>query len=775
MYNSQEPNLGAVHVQDYEHAENLKPEHNNYSASSSEEEANSDDVSTNDIDTEWTNAPSIMDLKEDIGLCRSNRDYHSTRIQQWRDMYHCRGMFSGFNGDEDHDTKRSTVQPKLIATQAEWRIATLAEPFLSTDDIFEVNASNQQSIKSAEQQTTILNYQWRTQLDRTNLINRLTRILCIDGTAVLHVGWDTQEVTEQVEEPLFEIHQPDIFKTQELQQELENALQIKQKFPDLYEAEIDEATKLMVYIYETTQQLVEPKQVGVQPHEKTRIVRNTPLVEVSGAENFYVDPSCEGDIRKAQFVARSFATCRGWLEASSVDYQNLDEVAWDSGDIRSDVDFKDNTDPTYESADTTRHKCVAVEYWGNWDIHGDGTLVPIVATWIGDTLIRLEENPYPDKKPPFVFISYTPQPYSIYGTPDAELTISNQRIIGAILRGSVDLMAKAAAGQRGISKDALDNLNFDRFQRGEDYMINPGVDMNRAVHVHDFPTINPSALQLMEQQEQDAQSLSGVRPFQGGLTDPSSSSIMSSGLGSVDASAIREADIMKRIADGLITVGKKIVSMNEMFLTAKDVVKITKDKFVPININNLSGEFDLRVSVQTQAQNSAKAKGLLFVLQTCGPNLDPAMRQMVLSEIATLTGLPALAQSIKDYQAQPDPMQQAEMQAKLELQKAQAQKYSASASKAIADSDHKNAQTQQVSSNVAYKAKQIDSVMKALLNSKDQSPDIKNAVTLMQAFSNELQQDQQQQGQSQQPQNQSLPNEMMQDQQQSQQMPPQGM
>lgn len=698
--------------------------------------------------TDWPNEPGIFDLSYDVTSTLNNRNYHAERIRRWRDMYHCRGEYSGYTGDRDHDTKRSTVQPKLVATQAEWRIAMLSEPFLSTDDVFEVNPQNTSSIKAAIQQSTILNYQWRTQLDKVALINKLVRILCIDGTAVLRVGWDTQEITEEVVEPLYQLNNPNPFNMQALQAQLQTGLQMKQQAPDLYDATMDDQTKIMVMVYESSRELVEPVQVGTQTVEKSRMVRNAPMVEVCVPENFYVDPSCEGDMDKAQFVARTFATCRGWLEASSVNYQNLDEVAWEAGETRASAEYEDVTDPTYEASDSTRHKCIATEYWGKWDIYGNGTLVPIVATWIGQTLIRLEENPYPDGKPPFVFISYTPQPYSVYGTPDAELTIANQRIIGSTMRGIIDVMAKSSAGQRGISKGALDEINFQRFQDGHDYMFNPGVNMQSAIYTHDFPPMNPTSLNLIQQQMAEAEALSGVRPFQGTVDSPNVSSVMQSSLGSIDASAIREADILKRISNGLVQIGKKIVAMNELFLTPKDVVRITKDKFVPIDTDNLSGEFDLSVSIQTQAQNSAKSKGLLFILQTCGPQMDPEMHKLILGEAARLLGLNALAQSIEQYEPQPDPSAIQKQQMDAAMVQANIAKLGASAQKAQADAAHKQAQTTELVNNTRSLNQGYDTIIKALVGNRkkdDLPPDVANAVTLVQAMQRQTQQQQAQQ------------------------------
>ena len=47
---------------------------------------------------------------------------------------------------------------------------------------------------------------------------------------------------------------------------------------------------------------------------------------------------------------------------------------------------------------------MAYEYWGYWDINNDGIVKPFVATWVGDVMIRLEENPYPDKQLPYVLV-----------------------------------------------------------------------------------------------------------------------------------------------------------------------------------------------------------------------------------------------------------------------------------------------------------------------------------------------------------------------------------
>ncbi len=94
-----------------------------------------------------------------------------------------------------------------------------------------------------------------------------------------------------------------------------------------------------------------------------------------------------------------------------------------------------NSTGTNESSfnfkDKPRTKKLAYEYWGYWDIDDSGIVKPFVATWVGNTLIRMEENPYPDQAFPFVKVAYLPIPKSIYGEPDGELLEDNQKIVGA--------------------------------------------------------------------------------------------------------------------------------------------------------------------------------------------------------------------------------------------------------------------------------------------------------------------------------------------------------
>ena len=84
--------------------------------------------------TDWENPPKVLDLKQDYQEAKSNHDSQITKINTWLDNLNVTGgaVVKSANG-------RSQIVPKLIRKQAEWRYSALTEPFLSTDDIFNVD------------------------------------------------------------------------------------------------------------------------------------------------------------------------------------------------------------------------------------------------------------------------------------------------------------------------------------------------------------------------------------------------------------------------------------------------------------------------------------------------------------------------------------------------------------------------------------------------------------------------------------------------------------
>ena len=360
---------------------------------------------------------------------------------------------------------------------------------------------------------------------------------------------------------------------------------------------------------------------------------------------------------KSTFAVFSFDSSLAQLKKDGK-YTNLDKINVNNNGPLSEPDHVSG-DPmqSFQFADKSRKKIVVYEYWGFWDIDNSGILTPIVATWVGDILIRMEENPFPDKKLPFVVFQYLPVRRSMYGEPDGVLISDNQKISGALSRGMIDIMAKTASGQTGMRKDMLDATNKRRFEQGDDYEFNGGIDPRQGVYMHTFSEIPQSAQILLQQQNMEAESITGVKSFSQGVSGNSLGAVAAGVRGALDAASKRELGILRRISAGIVEIARKFISMNSVWLEPEEVVRITNEEFVKVRRDDLAGNFDLKVDVSTAEEDEKKAQELAFMLQTMGNNMDPELTKMILSDIARLRKMPDMAKKIETYQPQPDPMQ----------------------------------------------------------------------------------------------------------------------
>lgn len=625
--------------------------------------------------TNWKNPPQLKDLKQDLQDAKPIHDAHQSRVKGWLDNMHVVGK-----AKPDTGANRSAVQPKLIRKQAEWRYPALTDPFLSTDDVFNVRPVTWEDRDAAKQNEVLLNHQFNVHLNKVSFIDEYVRTCVDEGTVIVRTGWEFKEEEYEDEVPIVEyVINP------EVQAQHEQLAQMQTESPSQYLFDVDEYWQTAHVMTLENGVPIEPVIVGYETKTLTRTVYNRPTAEVCESNNVIIDPSCRGDMRKARFVIYSFESSLAELRAEGR-YKNLDRINVEGSSPLGEPDHESQIGISgFNFSDEPRKRIVVYEYWGFWDIDGTGEVKPFVAAWVGDTLIRLEESPYPDKQLPFVVVPYLPIRKSVYGEPDGELLEDNQKIIGAVTRGMIDIMGRSANGQTGIRRDMLDVTNRRRFDRGQDYEFNQNVDPRQGIFMHTYPEIPASAQFMLQLQNMEAESLTGVKSFSMGVSGQSLGDVAAGVRGALDAASKRELAILRRLSNGIIEIGRKFISMNALFLSDREVIRITNEDFVEIRRDDLPGNFDLRLSISTAEEDNNKAQELAFMLQTMGNNMDPEMSKMILSDITRLRKMPDLAKKIESYQPQPDPLAQKRMELEIALLEAQVQKEQALAQKAISD------------------------------------------------------------------------------------------
>lgn len=639
--------------------------------------------------TSWKNEPTIEVLKRDFEASKQTHIVQANKVIRWNDIRNVTGKSKPVK-----IKGRSSIQPKLVRRQAEWRYPALSEPFLNSEKIFQVNPRTFEDLDAAKQNEILLNYQFDIKLNKVKFIDDYVRTVVDEGSCIVQVGWERITTKEKQVVPVYSYYPAE---DEEALAILNQALELKQKNPREYNENIDEAIKASIdYSQQNGGEPVLAHQVGEQEVLVDKVIENRPTVEILNTLNVYIDPTCNGDLDKALFIIKSFETNQAECKKAGI-YKNLDKVNWAGNNPNSDGDHYTSADENFNE-DLIRKKVVAYEYWGFYDINGTGSLTPIVATWIGSVMIRMEENPFPDGKLPFVIVQYLPVRNSVYGEPDCELLEENQQIMGAITRGLVDILGRSANAQQGFAKGMLDPLNKRRFENGEDYEFNPNLSPQTGYIEHTFNELPQSVLAYVQMLNADAEALTGVKSFSGGMSGDAYGQVAAGIQGAIDAATKRETAILRRLAYGVSEIGNKIIAMNAVFLSEEEVIRVTNKQFITIKREDIKGNFDLKVDINTAEVDQAKAQDLGFMLQTLGPNMDPRITMKILAEIADLKRMPNLAEELRNYQPQPDPIEEAKRQLEVEEEKAKVNFINQRANKLIADTNKINVETNQIAS-----------------------------------------------------------------------------
>lgn len=595
----------------------------------------------------WQNEPTYQDLKNDYDNSSSFHEELKRKLLQYEE-------------DRDGGKKiqarpgKSTARPKLIRKNAEWKYPKLEDPFLNTQDMFEIRPRTWEDTKAAQENELILNYQWSTKIDKLRVVNDIVRFMVDEGTVIVKTGWEVKEeiVKEKVKKPIYASP--------------EESITLMEKAVSSGQMSSEEFKERMM-----SGRLME---IGTQEVEieVPKIVKNQPKYEVRSPASVIIDPTCEGYIEDANFAIDVYDISIAELKAEeyikdpetgevSGVYKNLHLLKDDEGKAVFD-EHKSDAYNEFRFTDKARKKLTAHEYWGYWDIDGDDILVPIVATWVGDTLIRLEENPLPHKRLPFSVAQYMPKKKQIIGEPDAELLRENQESIGKLTRAAHDITAEQAVGQEFIDEMFLPNMAArQQYEKGNTVYYRAGMNPKNSMHKKDISPVPPTVFNMIDWQTKDADTLSGTVSF-------GSSGISGAALGdsvgqvrtALDAVSQRELSILRRLSALFVDMARLTISMNQAYLSEEEVIRVTNEEFVTINREELASsvDFDLKIDVSTPEKDQDTANKLNTLLQTNAANMDPAEARIYRAKIAKLWKQPDLAKSIENYDPQPDPIQE---------------------------------------------------------------------------------------------------------------------
>ena len=565
---------------------------------------------------------------------------------------------------------KSRIVPKIAKRQQAWNIPSLKEPFVSTPDLVRFSPITAEDVQAARQNEILLNAQFCRQFDRYNFITKALKVLETDATVFIQVGWDYEE--------------------QEVEQDVEIIV-------------IDENGN---------------KHITNEVQKVTVPIVNKPTARVCRSEDVFPDPTCEDDLDKAQFVVYRYETDLSTLHKDGR-YKNLDKIL-------KNMTSEEDLDPSYINPDNTwftfedspRKKLLVHEYWGNYDLNGDGIAEPMVCVWVDNIIIRLEDNPYPDKKIPFLSCPADSVPFKLFGENDIDNIEDQQKVITAVTRGIINNMAASNNGQTGTRKGALDPVQKRRMLDGKNFEFNGSPD---DIWQGSYNQIPSSAFNMLQMMNGEVDNLTGVRSFGVGTSGGSLGASATAARGALDATAVRRLDKVRNISENLIKpLIRKWMDYNNEFLSDEEIIRTTNNEHIAIRKSELQGRLDLDIEISTPEDDTAKRNELGFLLQTIGPNLPFDVTKIILAEIARLNRMPKLEKDIRNYTPQPNQQEE-------ELKALQAQKLQMDIAKTKAEIQEIFTQSiENKTSNIANKEAQAElfRAQANLLNSKKDTEDL---------------------------------------------------
>ena len=611
----------------------------------------------------------FKDLKQNFEDAKTAKSQVDKDINRWLDIYD--GKLYG-----NEQSARSKVVVRDVYKTVESLKPNLTEPFIGSGKIVDgvpyTAAGEEASIASEK----MLNYQFITQTDRRYLMNMIASLLTKEGTTWVRSGWT--------------------YSDREYKIPMTVPVDALRMIPDEYEV-IKDLGNGSVEIEVTQIEIIENKST-------TRVCRN---------EHVFPDPTAECDDDMG-YLFYQFESNIGQLESEGT-YKNLDKL---KSKIDSDNYASDDTPlgSTRESTnrdfgirkdlgpqDAMRKKIKLIEYWGDYDLKGDGVLVPIVCVWDknSETIIRLEENPMADKQIPFERTAYIENPFSLWGSALAEAMEDGQKIHTAFMRGFIDNAALANNGQKFIMKGGIDQVNFRRMVNGEKHIyMNQRPD--EVMQDGGYNQMPQSVFNVYEMVEQLNEGLTGISRQNQGL-DAGSSSQTATGVATLTSMAQRRMlDTVRNISNMLRKIFRHQLANSIKFLDDDEWIRIT-------GMNKPQGElgkdFDIRIDLITDAVKQSKIGQynlMMQNLQYIGEGVRFEAGNMILSKYFDLFDEPALAEMVKNQEPpQPSPeeqqMQQLEMQgaqAEVGVKQADAQLKGAQAQKTMVEAEMASGESQ---------------------------------------------------------------------------------
>lgn len=627
-------------------------------------------------------------IKHDFKIAKSAKTEIDDNIAEWNDLY---------VGKMKNKENRSKYVAMELAKQIEYMKPNITEPF--TNSSHPIRISTTKNEKRARIQQKYLNNEFTSEFGRVEFMEQLADIKLREGTVWVKTAWNYKEENkrEVIEHVTME----------EILQRGENPDKITQGKNNKFTVE----------------------------YNNIRCLKNSPDAIICRNEHIFPDPDAKSHKELRYLCYRKHMTLSQLKESGKVTDDMLEKLktSMNAGDDTSLGSYRDSKAQSYgykESANTKdveRQKVSIIEYYGYYDLNGDGIAEPVIAAWAEkqDVNLYFEENYLPNSDIPFYNDVYSAVPFSLWGNGVGFFIKDDQNAKTGIMRGIFDNMALANNGQKFIKQGTLDYINFKRMRNGEKHIF-----INKEGGIEDgaFNQL-PSSIQfVLGLVDKEVKEHTGV---DAGSQSVSSANNSEDSSGQLTLAQQRMAGMITSTSELLGKVFNDWLKMAEVFLNNEQIEALfTESEQQDIMAFEESEYTKVSFKVATNAQRQIRLQQLNMLMQQAkalGQSMPAKLINELVAEMFELFDMYDKAEALRAYR--PEPSENDKMIQQLELQAMQLANNKIQAEinelNAKAQSYGFKAQTEAVTVQANAEYKQAQSNEK---NKKAQTHDINNAM-----------------------------------------------
>lgn len=611
------------------------------------EEEQTEDESTETTKKKLSDEEVLAIAKADFEVAKQNKTEINKKVSEFRKLYHGDALGNETDG-------RSSYVAKEAQKAVNWWIPNAMKPFMSSNDIADFLPRTGDDVQKAKSQNVLINYQFNNDFPKYQFLYTSLQLYASEGTVVSRTGWLHEEETEVI--PFEGLTDQEIYDLGQ------NGAEIR----------IEESRDII------PDAMIDPMKRPFKIHKGTATITKTtvsrPDAEPLKFEDFYIIGET---IEDSDCCIQRIDTNRSDLRLKDKKYNengiysNVDDIITPGKDSKDAGLAQERAEElrTYGQDDDqnqdqrSREEITIYEYYGKIDINGDGIAEPVVVVWSGNTILRVSENPFPDKEPPFVGAPFSPIPFSFHGNGLPYFLEDITKVKTAIMRTFIDLMANSTNGMKHVQKGTIDQLNIRRLREAKIGTVVEWDDLNGKRD--DIKNDIPSSLQSMyELFTGEGENESGITRYNQGL-DAKSLNKTATGITAImNQSQMRTWETVTRFAEQYMKpLFRKWIAYNKEFLDKSVAVRVVGSEYTEISKDDIKGNYDLSINVAIAGSEEAKSQKIIQMLQMVQPlvqagALPPSHITKLIAELEELWGFKDLAQEltamIEQQEAQPE-------------------------------------------------------------------------------------------------------------------------